>query len=199
MQTHSIRMTESEPTNLQINVPEDTLLKRVIESLLDGILIVTEDGITIETSRSAQSVCDRLTPNPVPPHLPQEIWNVCQLLIDSRRHYDPDAVVVIEDEISTKAFPLLRIRARWISLKTSDQPYILVLLEDRHRANQHLAIAESIQYHLTPRETEVWQLCRANCPRKEIAEKLFISKSTVKKHVKNILAKQRMFLHEGWN
>lgn len=199
MQTNSMQTATRETDNVQPNVSDAHLLQGVIESLLDGILIVTEDGVPIQRSTSAKRVCDRLTPNLSTPNLPKEIWRVCQTLIDSRQHYDADTVVVIEDEITTEQFPQLRIRARWISLKTSDQPYILVLLEDRYLANKHLAIAEAMQYHLTPRETEVWQLCRTHCPRKEIAKKLFISMSTVKKHVKSILAKRRMFLDDGWN
>lgn len=199
MQTNSMQITALETANVQLDGLNHTVLRGVIESLLDGILIVTEDGELIQISTSAKRVCDRLTPNPLTPDIPQEIWGVCQTLINSRRSYDPDAMVVIEDAITTEQFSQLRIRARWILRKTSDQPYILVLLEDRYLTNQHLAIAEAIQYHLTPRETEVWQLCRTNCPRKEIAKKLFISLSTVKKHVKSILAKRRMTLNDGWN
>ena len=185
-----------ERINNHADRPTNTLLQGVVESLLDGILILTEKGDLMSLNNSAQEVCDRLTTNASTPNIPKEVWHVCQMLIESFKNYSSDTVVV-EDEISTEKFPLLRIRARWVSLKTSEQPYILVLLEDRYLANQRLAIAESIQYCLTPRETEVWQLYRTDCPRKEIAKKLFISVSTVKKHIKNVLAKRRMFQNEG--
>ena len=177
---------------------ENILLKGVIESLLDGILILTTDGEIIEASVSAQQVCDRLTPNPVAPGVPKEVWRLCQSLIESRNYYS-DHIVVLEDELNTEQFPQLRICVRWVSLKTSSEPYILVLIEDRHQANQRLAIAESFQYHLTPRETDVWQLYRTNYSRKEIAKKLFISIDTVKKHIKSSRAKRQMFLYENCN
>ena len=182
----------------QAHLPENILLKGVIESLLDGILILTTDGEVIEASQSAQKVCDRLTPNPDIPNVPKEVWRLCQSLIESR-NLCSDHIIVLEDELSTEQFPLLRIRVRWVSLKTSSEPYIMVLIEDRHQANQRLAIAESLQYQLTPRETDVWQLYRTNYPYKDIAQKLFISIDTVKKHIKSSRAKREMFLHENWN
>ena len=180
----------------QAHLPENALLKGVIESLLDGILILTMEGEIIEASMSAQQVCDRLTPNRLKPNIPKEIWRLCQALIESRNYY-ADSTIVIEDELSTDQFPLLRLCVRWMALNASSKPYILVLIEDRYQSNQRLAIAESIQYQLTSREAEVWQLYRMNCPRKEMAKQLFISTDTVKKHVKNILAKRRMFRYEN--
>jgi len=59
--------------------------------------------------------------------------------------------------------------------------------------------AEIEKYGLTPRESEVWLLYRANYSRKEIAAELFISIDTVKKHLKNIKTKQDKFLCiEDW-
>ena len=62
------------------------------------------------------------------------------------------------------------------------------MLNSRH----YLALTEADRYGLTPREAEVWLLRRANRPCKEIAVDLRISLNTVKKHMKSILAKQKV-------
>ncbi len=70
-----------------------------------------------------------------------------------------------------------------------------MILEDRYQSTQNLAIAEVDKYRLTRREAEVWLLRRANYSRKDIAAELCISLDTVKKHLKNIHAKQEMTLY----
>lgn len=45
MQTNSMQTATHETDNVQSNVSDAHLLQGVIESLLDGILIVTEDGV----------------------------------------------------------------------------------------------------------------------------------------------------------
>ncbi|MUG91303.1 winged helix-turn-helix transcriptional regulator [Scytonema sp. UIC 10036] len=51
-------------------------------------------------------------------------------------------------------------------------------------------------YGLTPREAEIWFLYRSRCSYKEIAERLYISVNTVKKHMKNIHSKQQSSLNQ---
>ncbi|NJR40303.1 MAG: response regulator transcription factor [Leptolyngbyaceae cyanobacterium CSU_1_4] len=53
------------------------------------------------------------------------------------------------------------------------QACLLVTLEDQSQSAQYRAIAESLKYGLTARETDVWRLKRAGCSYKEIASRLF--------------------------
>ena len=48
------------------------------------------------------------------------------------------------------------------------------------------------RYRLTPREAEVWRLRKQGHTYQEIAQELFITISTVKKHVNSILSKQQL-------
>lgn len=178
---------------------EKTFFKSIIESFLDGILILTEQGECIESNNLAQQICTQLTPNESPPQLvPKEIWTVCQPLLGSSRSYSKQAEL-IESEISTHQAITLRVRVQWLSLNALSRPCLLVILENRSQSLQNLAISEVNHYKLTPREAEVWLLSRANFTRQEIAAKLYISLNTVKKHLKNIQVKRKTEIRANVN
>lgn len=159
---------------------------------MHGVLVLTERGEHVYVNHLASQVCDRLLENKFQPNaVPVDIWRICQALIDSRKSY-PDRLFVIETEITPDESIAFLIRVRWFQMEEADSPYILVTLEEQYQSTQSLAIAEAQKYGLTPRQAEIWVLRRANYTYKEIAAKLFITLNTVKKHVKNIRAKQEM-------
>lgn len=57
--------------------------------------------------------------------------------------------------------------------------------------------------NLTPREMEILQLISEGCSNKQIADKLFISIDTVKKHLNNIFqkldARNKIQAMNNWN
>lgn len=174
------------------NVPSDfVMLHAMIEGLFDGLLIVTPNGKVIQSNTYGAEILDELYQRqPTRDPLPEPLWRICQLLVESRIDF-PDQVVMIEDEIETDCPAPIRVRARWLTLGTVDQPCILVTLEDCYQTACQRAIAESHQYGLTQRESEVWLLKRANYSYEQIAAKLYIAINTVKKHLKSIYAKQQ--------
>ena len=183
-------LEKSDPQSIQSDI---TLLKIVIESFIDGILILTDQGEWVQSNEHARQICEKLTPGKLQPNsVPEEIWRVCRALIESRRSY-PNQPVILESEITTDKQTTLRVRVRWFRLNAISSPCLLVILEDRYESIQNLAIAEVDKYGLTPREAEVWLLHRTNYSHKEIAENLYISLNTVKKHLKNIHAKRKAF------
>ena len=183
-------LEKSDTQSIQSDI---TLLKIVIESFIDGILILTAQGEWVQSNEHARQICEKLTPGKLQPNsVPEEIWRVCRALIESRRSY-PNQPVILESEITTDKQTPLRVRVRWFRLNAISSPCLLVILEDRYESIQNLAIAEVDQYGLTPREAEVWLLHRTNYSHKEIAEELYISLNTVKKHLKNIHAKRKAF------
>jgi DNA-binding CsgD family transcriptional regulator len=111
-------------------------------------------------------------------------------LIDSRDLF-LDNKMIIESEISLDNLGAFRIRVRWLELDESEQPYLLVTLEDRLQSTHSAAIADAKKYGFTEREAEVWLLRQAKHSYKEIAAKLYITLNTVKKHMKNIYAKRQ--------
>jgi DNA-binding CsgD family transcriptional regulator len=188
----SIR-TSKKPTT-QVRQSDNALLQGVIESFLDGVLVLTEQGECVQANNLAYQICQQLTPASSQPNsVPKEIWDVCQFLIESRDVY-PTQSRIIESEVALYPSTPMRIRVRWLNLNAISHPYLLVILEDRCQSIQNLALTEVEKYGLTPREAEVWLLHRANCTYKEIAVKLYISLNTVKKHLKNIQAKRETVL-----
>ncbi|BAY13479.1 helix-turn-helix transcriptional regulator [Calothrix sp. NIES-2098] len=172
-------------------IPKVELLKAIIESFVDGIFILTTEGKLIYTNEFARSISRQLMLEETANYqIPEEIWRVCQSLIESRELF-PDEKIIIESEISPKPTVKLRLRARWLELCASKHNFLLVTVEDWHQYSQSIAISDAKKYNLTEREIEVWQLRRANMTYKEIAKQLYITINTVKKHLKNIHAKQQ--------
>jgi DNA-binding CsgD family transcriptional regulator len=175
---------------------QDFVLRTVIESWFDGVLLLTESGQWVQANEIAQRICQQLNQQQIdqqqgePTTVPDAIWQICTALIQSRDSH-PGQPVILEDEISLGAGRSVRVRARWLSLPETAHPYLLVILEDRYQSNVNLAISEVDRYSLSSREAEVWMLYRTGCSYKEIARELYISTDTVKKHLQKIRQKQR--------
>jgi len=169
-------------------------MQGVLEGLTDGVLILSEQGEWLYHNYYAHCICQELNQGqPVLNQVPDSIWRNCVALIDSRDLY-PNQPVVIESEITLSRSQVYRIRVRWLILEDSHRPYLMVLLEDRCQSLQNRALAESILYDLTPRQAEVWLLYRAGFSYQHIANELFISINTVRRHLKDVRVKQRMVL-----
>ena len=166
------------------------LLQAIIEGFVDGILILTERGEWVHANEYARRICDQPQTEGTSSHTVKgEIWRVCQSLIDSHQLF-PKENIIIESEIDLENVTY-RIRARWLELAHTEHRLLLVTLEDQQQSSQNIAIADAKKYGLTVREAEVWLLRRANYSYKDIAAKLYITLNTVKKHMKNIHAKQQ--------
>lgn len=172
------------------------LLQAIIEGFMDGVLIVTEQGELIHSNKRARRLCQQFSSDQLQANLvPLPIWRICESLRDSRELF-PAQTMIIEAEINTKNADVLRVRVRWLQFDQSDASNLLVTIENRSQSTNNTALTEAQQYNLTPRESEVWSLRRAKCSYKEIATKLYITTNTVKKHLKNVYAKQQT---KGWS
>ncbi len=97
----------------------------------------------------------------------------------------------MSDEIVIDKSTILRVRVRWLDLDKVNTSCLLITIENRYESLKNTALAEVKQYDLTQREGEIWLLHRSNYTYKEIAEQLYITINTVKKHMKNIHAKRQ--------
>jgi DNA-binding CsgD family transcriptional regulator len=165
--------------------------RALVEEFIGGILVFTNQQKLIYASESAYRVLGRLKQpeNPQDP-IPNEIWHICQSLVQSR-HLFPDQNWLIEFDIFTSAATTLHICSRWLNLDVIDHPCLLLTIEDRQQAILNLVIEEAERYGLTPREKEVWLLQQSNCTYKQIATELGITPNTVKKHMRSIYAKKK--------
>ncbi|MGQ4646682.1 LuxR C-terminal-related transcriptional regulator [Lyngbya aestuarii] len=174
-------------------VKSSSLLQAIIEGFIDGVLILTSRGEWVHANYSGRQICQQISQDTCQFNsVPQPIWRVCQSLIDSRNWF-PEQKMIIEDEINTDNLNSYRLRVRWLVLEESAQPYLLVTMEDKSQSSLNTALAEVDKYGLTEREADVWLLKRKNYSYKEIAHQLYITANTVKKHLKNIYAKQKEF------
>ena len=186
------------PNSFCFQTQSSTSMLQVVLESLDGILILTTDGEWVDANRTAEQICRRFqscsAPRAIPEKVvPPEIWQVCQCLIESRELF-PEQNFVLFDEIVTGSSCTIRVRVRWIDLAHFEQSCLLVTLEDHQQSIQQAAIAEARRYGLTPSETKVWSLYRADYSYKQIAASLYITANTVKKHMKSIHAKRKSCL-----
>ena len=173
---------------------QPSLLQAVMEGFVDGVLILGNQGELVHANDCARRIfCQRLQGASQLNPLIEEVWRVYNCLIESNEVFC-DQKLIIESEIDIGNSDTFRIRARWLVLDESTHPYLLITIEDRHQSTQNIAITDAKRYGLTARETEVWLLRRANHSYKEIADSLYITLNTVKKHIKNIHAKQEAYL-----
>ncbi|WP_082127449.1 helix-turn-helix transcriptional regulator [Calothrix sp. 336/3] len=165
------------------------LLQAIVESFVDGIVILNTQGKILHANEYGRAICDQKNQNY---QLPREIWQICESLIESREIF-PGENIFLETNVEIQPLHPLRVRVRWLEFD-ENQKNLLVTLEDSQQTNQSIAIADVQKYGLTDREAEVWLLRCTNCSYKEIAKRLYITINTVKKHLKNIHAKQQEML-----
>jgi DNA-binding CsgD family transcriptional regulator len=177
------------------NFNQVSLLSGLFEEFIDGILILTDQGKWVQANACAHRICNQLLQGASQPNLvPEEIRRICQFLNESSISILQEKIV-IESEISMDKAAGFRIRVQWLRLEETQHPYLVVIIEDRAQSLQNSVNFEARKYKLTPSEEKVWLLRRANYTYKEIANNLQITVNTVKKHLKNIHAKQKAILN----
>ncbi|NEP34857.1 MAG: helix-turn-helix transcriptional regulator [Moorea sp. SIO3B2] len=167
------------------------LIQAILEGFVDGVLIITINRKLLHANEFGRQICSQISQGKSEINsIPEPIWRICQALIDSREWFD-DPKVIMESELQVNQSVKFRVRVRWLTLEVSQEPYLLVTIEDQNQSYQNSTSTDALKYGLTPREEEIWSLRKANFTYREIAQQLFITLNTVKKHMKNIYAKQK--------
>lgn len=175
-------MSTSLATSVNLEVLSPVLLDNLFESFIDGIVLANPCGELVYTNNFGGDFCEKL--HRKRDRLPKELWQIAQQLLVG----DSTSPFLLDDRL----VPDIRVRVqRW---QWGDRAFLLFILEDRQQTLQQQAIADRQKYQFTDREAEVWQLRQQQLSYPEIAEKLYISVNTVKKHIKNINAKRQAFL-----
>ena len=171
------------------------LLLAAIENSTFGLIIVSQNGTLLHKNKYAQTLLREMK-CPASTDIPDVLWHSCQSLTGSQdvasSMLPADYTTVSEDEIATQN-GTVHVRVQWFDWNNnayqSDNCF-LITLEDRQQSLTVIASQEAQRYGLTTRETDVWRLKRMGSSYKEIANKLYISENTVKKHLKNIYSKK---------
>ena len=162
------------------------ILRAILGNLQDGFIIASQTGEIEQINLPAERICDALDSKDS--RLPGEIWHVCQAALKNKDVLSFNKIGIDADIILPNIGPV-RIRVQNISARQISS--LLIVLEDRQQSIRNKALSDAALYGLTERETEVWQMRLRGLAYKEISTTLWITVDTVKKHVKNILAKQR--------
>lgn len=166
------------------------ILRAVLGNLQDGFIIADPSGKIHQINLPAERICSLLHSGSDTEmnQLPAEIWHVCQSALKKKDILSFNKIG-IDADIILPNIGTVRIRVQNITI--AQESSLLIVLEDRQQTIRNKALSDAALYGLTERETEVWQMRLRGIAYKEISTTLWISVDTVKKHVKNILAKQR--------
>lgn len=178
----------------QPNHERAELPQAVLQDLIDGVLILTEKRELIYANDCARRILRQLNQErSLANQIPEEVWYVCQSLIDSRYMF-PDQYWVLESKVFIGSSIVINLRVRWLKLEDLDRPCLLLSIRDQCQYIKDMVNEESQKYGLTSREKEIWLLHRANYTYKQVATELCITPNTVKKHMKSIYSKQKAML-----
>lgn len=172
-----------------------SIFQAVLGNLQDGFIIADPAGRIQQINLPAERICNLLTAEVSEKNsqLPIEIWQICCAAL-KRKDVLSFNKIGLDADIILPDIGTVRIRVQNISI--ASVPHLLIVLEDRQQTIRNKALSDAALYGLTDRETEIWQMRLRGDAYKEISTTLWISVDTVKKHVKNILAKQRAHLDD---
>jgi len=186
---------------LQVAVPNlDPFWQQVLESLPQGVLLLSYQMQVLYWNQKAQTLCQHLRKGDGNTNwVPIALSDLCRLLL--REPATGQLLLVTECQAQNGS--MLRASARWLpgvanspiqERSTQFPGNILILLEDYDERLREEIRVEQKKYALTDREAEVWMLLRQEYSYQEVARMLQISLNTVKTHVKNVYAKKRSWL-----
>jgi DNA-binding CsgD family transcriptional regulator len=177
---HSLRFMKSSTL-----IPENQTFSSILEGLLDAVLIADIQGALLYTNLSAQKICRQLNIAHLQTHA---IWSICELLKSQI-----DRALILESDL-TIAETQYRVRVQWLNFEEAQDTRLIVRFENHQYSMRCAAILDTQYFRLTPRESEVWDLRNQGRSRREIADQLYISIDTVKKHLANIQIKRQIYL-----
>ncbi|MEB3210727.1 MAG: LuxR C-terminal-related transcriptional regulator [Leptolyngbyaceae bacterium] len=184
-------------------------LATVFETLLDhlfpfqGFMLLDGEGNLVHCSPRAKHFCSgvRIESNDRDNHpsrkhslteLPETIKHLAECLIESRELFQNQHIQLQDVVVLNEMTPLqLQLHARWVHLGPQRHPFIVVTFENLTESVHQQALIDAQQYQLTDRETEVWELHLRGFTYRQMAEKLYISVNTVKRHMKSIHSKRK--------
>lgn len=163
-----------------------------------GLLLLNKTGQVLQSNVKAREFCHILQDHSIEQGqeldletmlLPDQIAALCAFLVDARLEF-PECIsqLQLSEDIFLDNGLRMSLNAEWIAL---EEPSILVRIEDMTQSAGRRALGDACRYNLTPRETEVWALFLQGLSYQDISDQLFVTMSTVKKHMKNVYSKRR--------
>lgn len=178
-----------------------SFLEGFLEAFSEGILVFDLSGALLYVNEAAHGLFEQtIVTSEQQRLLERQIQALSRLMIEqptdhvkAQTSLDEVPLRSMEAEVIVTLDIQLRIHVRRFQMCTHSAEMVWVRLEDRQQLSRARALLESRWYGLSVREGEVWQLRQAGFTYAEVAQKLFITVNTVKKHVRNILAKRELY------
>lgn len=162
-----------------------------------GLLLLDETGQVMHSNPKARELCQVLQSaksstgeSSGDMTLPCQVARYYKVLIDSRLEF-PEHLFQLKEDICLDTGNQISLTIEWVSLADDLPACILVRLEDVTQSACYRATLDTYRYQLTQREKEVWTLSLQGLSYQEMGCRLFISKDTVRKHIKSIYSKRR--------
>lgn len=186
----------------------ETMLDQLFPS--QGLLLLSRSGQVVQSSPKARALCQALQigtdsmPQKSGPKsgsksgqrcqdlwaLPAQIRALCKSMLDSRNEF-PTQRLQLHDEIDIDGEGCIHLNGEWVDWGEAEPTYLLITLENLAELSVQRATFDAHRYQLTARETDVWQLALQGLSYGDIADRLFVSLNTVKRHMKSIYEKRR--------
>lgn len=182
----------------------ETMLDKLFPS--QGLLLLSRSGRVVQSSPKARAFCQALQAGTasIPQisgqksglrcqdlwALPSQIRTLCKSMIESRNEF-PNQRLQLHDEIDIGGEGCIHLNGEWVDWGEAEPTYLLITLENLAELSIQRAAFDAHRYQLTARETDVWQLALQGLSYGDIADRLFVSLNTIKRHMKSIYEKRR--------
>lgn len=197
-------MNEDTPTIRVLIADDHPVVREGLRGLIDtepGLTVVGEAADGVEAVEQAR----RLRPDVILLDLVMPRKDGLAVIQELRQEMDGIRIVILTSFADDdKVFPAIKAGAQGYLLKDSTPAMLLQAIKDVYqgKASLHPAVARKLIQELsqppdlpptpeplTSREVEILRLVAQGLPNAEIAQKLYVSQSTVRVHVSNILKK----------
>lgn len=173
--------------------PASEIERISLENHIGSVLVLSEDNEILYITESLQQRLKESGKIDAKGKLIAEEMLLIGGMLKQCREQLPHQSWSVEFDILNKETVSLHIRSRWLKLERRDSPCILMVVEDRQQLIQDMVRDEAQDWGLTDREQEVWLLSQDGYTYRQIAEELYITINTVKKHRRSIHAKRRAY------
>lgn len=180
---------------------KDRALGTAISLLVDSFLLLNSDGDIILSNAKGDELLQKMQTAPSQlgrqpqAALPMTALKACDLLLENRAILSDQS---LPTQVTLTVYPDIQLRISLLETEDEQEPLFLVAMEDKQQSSLTQATVDQWLFGLTNREKEVWTLRLQDYAYQEIAETLYLSVNTVKRHMKAILAKQEQWRYDAF-
>ncbi|PSR19180.1 hypothetical protein C8255_03740 [filamentous cyanobacterium CCP3] len=167
--------------------------------LVDSFLLLNADGGIILSNTKGEELLQKMQTSQgklsrqLQAVLPEAVLKACDLLLENCAILADQS---LPTQVTLTVYPDIQLRISLIETEDERDPMFLVAMEDKQQSSLTQATVDQWLFGLTNREKEVWALRLQDYAYQEIAETLYLSVNTVKRHMKAILAKQEQWRYD---